>query len=82
MEILPFKGFEEVYKSMKGRHAFVYDACPAVMNGEKGYLGVSTLAYSRVWFDTKDDSKTLYSSFSRRKAIQRYGRLKKKYGVE
>ncbi|CAM4474467.1 MULTISPECIES: hypothetical protein [Myxococcus] len=74
------KDLEQVYRTLSKRHLYVLDACPAEMNGEHGYLGVSSGLYTRVWFDTTEDSKTLFSSFDKRTAREKFHQLRKLYG--
>jgi hypothetical protein len=76
----PFDGLEKLYKTISRRHGIVHVATPAEMNGKPGFLGVSSALYTRVWFDTEDDSKTLFTSFNKNVALQRYRELKKQYG--
>ena len=79
LNIDPFKGLEQLYKTLSKRHLYVQAAYPAEINGAKGYLGISRAVYSRVWFDTESDSKTLYSSFSNQKAQKKFQELRAKY---
>lgn len=71
---------ESTRKLLTGRHAFVYDACPAEMNGEKGFLGLSRGVYWKVWFDTDGRSKTLFTSFKRGAAEAKFKELRRSYG--
>jgi len=50
------------------------------MNGIKGILGYSKAIYFRVWFDTADDSTTMFTTFKRHLAKGKYTELKAKYG--
>ncbi|HEX8707593.1 MAG TPA: hypothetical protein VF723_04975 [Pyrinomonadaceae bacterium] len=79
MSIDPFKGLEQLYKTISKRHLKVQAAYPAEMNGIKGFLGISRGVYARVWFDTEEDSKTLFSSLSNQKAQERFQELRAKY---
>lgn len=80
MTIDPFAGLEQLYKTLSKRHGKVHAACPVEMNGRSGFLGVSSGLYTRVWFDTDDDSKTLFSSMQKNQALERYEELRKQYG--
>jgi len=74
------KGLKEVYATLSRRHGQVVDSCPAEMNGIKGILGYSKAIYFRVWFDTADDSTTMFTTFKRHLAKGKYTELKAKYG--
>lgn len=62
-------------------HVNVIDCCPAEMNGEKGWLGVSRAVWCRVWFDVGRASTTLFTSMRRADAVARFNELKAKYGT-
>jgi hypothetical protein len=79
MNIDPFAGLEQLYKTLSKRHVNVQAAYPAEMNGVKGFLGISKGLYTRVWFDTEEDSKTLFSSMSNPKAWAKFRELRAKY---
>lgn len=79
MNIDPFKGLEQLYKTISKRHLNVQAAYPAEMNGVRGFLGISRGVYTRIWFDTENDSKTLYSSLSNKKAKVKFQELRAKY---
>jgi hypothetical protein len=79
-EIDPFKGLEQLYRTLSRRHGKIHASTPAEINGRPGFLGVSTGIYTRLWFDTDEDSKTLFTSFKKEPALRRYEEFKKKYG--
>lgn len=76
----PIDALEKLYKTLSKRHGEVHDACPAEMGGRSGFLGVSSGIYTRVWFDTDDDSKTLFSSTNKEQAIEKFKEFRRQYG--
>ena len=80
MKLDPFDGLDRLFKTLSKRHLNVQAACPAEINGTPGFLGVSRGVYSRVWFDTNADSKTLFSSMKNERAMMKYKELCNKYG--
>ena len=73
--------FKEIKRTVKRRHAHVHESCKAKMGDEYGYLGYSSFTWSKVWFDTKDEGRTLHNNLSKAKAKKLYHELKRKYGV-
>jgi hypothetical protein len=71
---------EAARRLLTGRHPCVYNACPAELNGEKGFLGLSRGVYWKVWFDTDSRSKTLFTSFMRVPAEAKFKELRRSYG--
>lgn len=70
----------DLLKKFSGKHLNVHDACAAEMNGQKGVLGVSSGIYTRVWFDTEEGSKTLFTSKDKYKALAKFADFKRRYG--
>lgn len=65
----------ELIRRILPRHGIVYEAVPVVMSDKHGFLGISAAAYYRVWFDTENNSQTLFSG-SKDSAWQRFNELK------
>lgn len=80
MNINIFEGLDKLFKSLSKNHLIVHEVCTAEMNNKKGFLGISTGLYTRVWFDTEEDSVTLFTSFSKDEALDKFEELKEKYG--
>jgi hypothetical protein len=80
MSISPAEELDRLYRTISRRHLKIYDTCPAVMNGRNGFLGISRGVYTRVWFDTENDSTTLFSSFRPEPARQKFDELRQQYG--
>jgi hypothetical protein len=81
MKLLPADDIRKIKEAVDANHLNVIETCPATINGDKGWLGVSRGIWCRVWFDTGEKSTTLYTSMKRDRAVARFRELKEKYGT-
>lgn len=75
-----FEGHEHLSRTLAKRHLRVYDSCPAVIDDRPGVLGISSGVYYRVWFDTPEESRTLFSSNRKGPALRKFAELKREHG--
>lgn len=75
------KTLKDIWIHVKKRHLKILECVPARMNDEAGFLGISKGLWCRVWFDTKNETHTLYTSTKKSKAIAQFEKLKNEYGT-
>lgn len=80
MDVEDVEGHEHLSRTLAKRHLNVYDSCPVVIDERRGVLGISGGVYYRVWFDTPEESRTLFSSNRKGAALQRFEELKREFG--
>ncbi len=74
--------WNDLLKHIRTRHLKIIDCCPAIMNNQNGYLGLSRGLWYRVWFDTESGTtNTFCSTSSKEEALEKYEEYKAKYGV-
>ena len=82
MAIIPPPEFwKDLWGHVRTRHLKIIDSCPAVMNNQNGFLGISKGVWYRVWFDSESGDTTLCSTTDKEEALKKYEDFKNKYGT-
>jgi|GEM_PF-1529811 len=71
--------FKEIFSLIKKRHLKIIDCAPVTMSEKKGFVGISRGLWYRVWFDTEHNSQTLLTTSNKKRALEKFEELKKKY---